>query len=111
MVVNPDEVILAIGRGGQNIRLASRLSGYEIDVYREIPENEEDLDIEEFDDELSKEIIDRLRGIGCDTAKAVLDLSVDELSRRAGFESDLSEHIIALMRGEFEEEEGEEEEA
>ncbi len=110
VVVNPDEVSLAIGRGGQNIRLASRLSGYEIDVYREIPENEEDLDIEEFDDELSKEIIDRLRGIGCDTAKAVLDLSVDELSRRAGFDSDLSEHIIALMKGEFEEEEGEEEE-
>ena len=108
VVVNPDEVSLAIGRGGQNIRLASRLSGYEIDVYREIPENEEDLDIEEFDDELSKEIIDRLRGIGCDTAKAVLDLSVDELSRRAGFESDLSEHIIALMRGEFEEEDEEE---
>ena len=108
VVVNPDEVSLAIGRGGQNIRLASRLSGYEIDVYREIPENEEDLDIEEFDDELSKQIMDRLRGIGCDTAKAVLDLSVEELSRRAGFESDLSEHIIALMRGEFQEEDGEE---
>ncbi len=107
VVVNPDEVSLAIGRGGQNIRLASRLSGYEIDVYREIPENEEDLDIEEFDDELSKQIMDRLRGIGCDTAKAVLDLSVEELSRRAGFESDLSEHIIALMKGEFEEEDGE----
>lgn len=110
VVVHPEEVSLAIGRGGQNIRLASRLSGYEIDVYREIPEDEEDLDIEEFDDELSDEIIDRLRGIGCDTAKAVLDLSVEELSRRAGFEPELSEHILALMRAEFEEEEGEEEE-
>jgi N utilization substance protein A len=112
VVVNPDEVSLAIGRGGQNIRLASRLSGYEIDVYREIPEDEEDLDIEEFDDVLSEEIIARLRGIGCDTAKAVLDLSVDELSRRAGFETDLSEHVLGLMKAEFEDEEleGEEEE-
>jgi N utilization substance protein A len=108
VVVNPDEVSLAIGRGGQNIRLASKLSGFEIDVYREIPEGEEDLDIEEFDDELSPEIIGRLRGIGCDSAKAVLDLSVEELSRRAGFEPELSEHILALMRAEFEDEEEEE---
>jgi N utilization substance protein A len=108
VVVNPDEVSLAIGRGGQNIRLASKLSGFEIDVYREIPEGEEDLDIEEFDDVLSPEIIERLRGIGCDSAKAVLDLSVEELSRRAGFETELSEHILALMRAEFEDE-GEEE--
>jgi N utilization substance protein A len=111
VVVNPDEVSLAIGRGGQNIRLASKLSGYEIDVYREIPENEEDLEIDEFDDVLSSEIIQRLRSIGCDSAKAVLDLSVEELSRRAGFEKDLSEHIIGLMKAEFEEEEGKEEEA
>ncbi|MFC2085844.1 transcription termination factor NusA [Bacteroidota bacterium] len=111
VVVNPDEVSLAIGRGGQNIRLASRLSGYEIDVYREIPENEEDLNIEEFDDVLSQEIMERLRSIGCDTAKAVLDLSVEELSRRAGFETDLSEHIVSLMKAEFEQEEGEEEDA
>lgn len=108
VVVNPDEVSLAIGRGGQNIRLASKLSGFEIDVYREIPEGEEDLDIDEFDDELSPEIIGRLHGIGCDSAKAVLDLSVEELSRRAGFEPELSEHILALMRAEFEDE-GEEE--
>ncbi|HEX9658809.1 MAG TPA: transcription termination factor NusA [Rhodothermales bacterium] len=108
VVVNPDEVSLAIGRGGQNIRLASKLSGFEIDVYREIPEGEEDLDIDEFDDELSPEIIERLRGIGCDSAKAVLDLSVEELSRRAGFETELSEHILALMRAEFEDESEEE---
>jgi N utilization substance protein A len=108
VVVNADEVSLAIGRGGQNIRLASRLSGYEIDVYREIPDDEEDLEIEEFDDELSQEIIDRLRSIGCDSAKAVLDLSIEELSRRAGFETDLSEHILALMRAEFEEEQEQE---
>jgi N utilization substance protein A len=108
VVVNPDEVSLAIGRGGQNIRLASKLSGYEIDVIRDIPEGEEDLDIDEFDDELSPEIIERLRGIGCDSAKAVLDLSVEELSRRAGFETELSEHIIALMRAEFEDESDEE---
>ena len=108
VVVHPDEVSLAIGRGGQNIRLASKLSGFEIDVYREIPEGEEDLDIDEFDDELSPEIIERLRGIGCDSAKAVLDLSVEELSRRAGFETELSEHILALMRAEFEDESEEE---
>ncbi|HEY5564105.1 MAG TPA: transcription termination factor NusA, partial [Rhodothermia bacterium] len=104
VVVHPDEVSLAIGRGVQNIRLASKLSGFEIDVYREIPEGEEDLDIDEFDDELSQEIIERLRGIGCDSAKAVLDLSIEELSRRAGFETELSEHILALMRAEFEDE-------
>ena len=108
VVVHPDEVSLAIGRGVQNIRLASKLSGFEIDVYREIPEGEEDLDIDEFDDELSQEIIERLRGIGCDSAKAVLDLSIEELSRRAGFETELSEHILALMRAEFEDESEEE---
>ena len=104
VVVRADEVSMAIGRGGQNIRLASALSGYELDVYREIGDDEEDVDIEEFEGELGGEIISRLRSIGCDTAKAVLELSVNELSSRAGFSSDLADHIIGLMRAEFEDE-------
>jgi len=101
VVVRADEVSMAIGRGGQNIRLASKLVGLEIDVYRQISDTEEDIEIEEFSDVLPVEKIERLKNIGCDTAKAVLELSIDELSRRAGFERDESEAIIKLMRSEF----------
>ena len=104
VVVKADEVSMAIGRGGQNIRLASRLTGYELDVYREISDEEEDIEIEEFD-ELGPEILQRLHQIGCDTAKAVLNLSAEELMRRAGFDHPTAEYIIALMKSEFEDEE------
>ncbi len=105
VVVRAEEVSQAIGRGGQNIRLASQLTGYELDVYRELQEDEEDIDIEEFSDVLTEEILERLHEIGCDSARAVLDLSVDELSRRAEMDRELSGRIIDIIRAELEGEE------
>ena len=104
VTVPADEVSMAIGRGGQNIRLASKLTGYELDVYRNIKEDEEDVDIEEFSDAIPAEIIQRLKNIGCDTAKAVLELSADELARRTELEKETAEKIILLMKAEFAEE-------
>ncbi len=109
VVVRPDEVSQAIGRGGINIRLASALTGYEIDVYREISSDEEDIEIGEFSDELAPETVQRLRDIGCDTAKVVLELSVDELARRSGLPVDTARHVIEVIKAEFEDEEEEEE--
>lgn len=108
VVVRADEVSQAIGRGGINIRLASRLAGYEIDVYREIPEDEEDIDIEQFSDAFSSDTIQHLREIGCDTAKAVLELSRDELVRRTGLEPEIATKVLAEIRAEFDVDEEEE---
>ncbi len=108
VVVRADEVSQAIGRGGINIRLASRLTGYEIDVYREISEDEEDVDIDEFADAFEPETLERLHNIGCDTAKQVLELSVDELARRSGLDLETARRVIAVIRSEFEDEEEEE---
>ncbi|HLT45932.1 MAG TPA: transcription termination factor NusA [Rubricoccaceae bacterium] len=104
VTVPADEVSMAIGRGGQNIRLASKLTGYELDVYRNIRSDEEDVDIEEFADAIPAEIIQRLKNIGCDTAKAVLELSADELARRAELDKETAQKIILLMEAEFAEE-------
>ena len=104
VTVSPDEVSMAIGRGGQNIKLASRLTGYEIDVYRNIPEDEEDVEIEEFADAIPEEVLQRLKNIGCDTAKAVLELSADELARRTDLSKETAEQIVRLMEAEFAEE-------
>jgi N utilization substance protein A len=93
----------AIGSGGINIRLASRLAEYEIDVYRDIAADEEDVEIEEFADALPMSIIDRLQEIGCDTAKAVMELSLDELERRTGFDSEVAEGVMIVIEAEFEE--------
>jgi transcription termination/antitermination protein NusA len=101
--VPADEVSQAIGRGGVNIRLASQLTEHEIDVYREIPADEEDIDIEEFGDELTEETIGKLRRIGCDTGKAVLELSVDELGRRANLDRDTANRVLDIIETEFEE--------
>jgi N utilization substance protein A len=101
VTVAPDEVSMAIGKGGQNIKLASRMTGYEIDVYRDIRDDEEDVEIEEFADVLPAPVIERLKAIGCDTAKAVLELSPDELARRAELEKDDALKIIRLMEAEF----------
>lgn len=106
--VRADEVSQAIGRGGINIRLASLLTGYEIDVYREIPPDEEDIEIGEFADELAPETVQRLRDIGCDSAKVVLELSVDELVRRSGLDTETARHVLTVIRAEFEDEEEEE---
>ncbi len=107
VVVRADEVSQAIGRGGVNIRLASRLTGYELDVYREILPDEEDIEIEEFADELDEETIARLREIGCDTARAVLDLSIEELVRRSGLNVETARRVMHVIRSEFEEDEEE----
>ena len=101
VVVNADEVSKAIGRGGINIRLASQLVGYEIDVYREISEDEEDIDMDEFSDEIDAETLQRLRDIGCDSAKAVLELSPEELMRRAGLEPEVAQHVLTVIKAEF----------
>lgn len=101
--VAADEVSQAIGKGGVNIRLASQLTGFEIDVYREIPADEEDIDIEEFGDELSDETIEKLKFIGCDTGKAVLELSVDELARRADLNRETAKRVLDIIETEFEE--------
>lgn len=104
VVVKADEVSQAIGRGGINIRLASALSGYEIDVYREISEEEEDVEIQEFSDEIREDLLKKLRDIGCDSARAVLELSKDELIRRTGMEDEDAQHVLSVIRTEFEEE-------
>ena len=105
VVVRADEVSQAIGRGGINIRLASALTGYEIDVYREISDEEEDVEIEEFADEIDADTLKLLRDIGCDTARAVLELSPEELVRRTGLEEEVAAGVLKVIRAEFEEEE------
>lgn len=101
--LEPKEVSLAIGKGGLNIRLASQLTGYEIDVYRETDEeDEEDVNIEEFADEIESWVIDELKAIGCDTAKAVLDLSVEDLVKRTDLEEETVNEVIKILRAEFE---------
>jgi len=97
-----DQVSLAIGRGGHNIKLAGKLTGYEIDVYREADEIEEDVDIEEFADEIDGWIIDELKRVGLDTAKSVLALSVDDLVKRTDLEENTIQEIIQVLQAEFE---------
>ena len=100
--LRPDQVSLAIGKGGHNIKLASRLTGYEIDVYREEGGDNEDVNIEEFSDEIDSWIIDALKGIGCDTAKSVLRLSKDDLIQRTDLEEETVDAVLAIFRAEFE---------
>ncbi|HLS37642.1 MAG TPA: transcription termination factor NusA [Sphingobacterium bovisgrunnientis] len=100
--LKPDQVSLAIGRGGHNIKLAGKLTGYEIDVYRENDEVEEDVDIEEFSDEIDSWIIDELKRVGLDSAKSVLALSHEELVRRTDLEEDTIQEIVRILATEFE---------
>ena len=103
--LDPDQVSLAIGKGGSNIKLASKLTGYELDVYRNTNESEvEDVDLDEFADEIEDWIIDSLKNIGCDTAKSVLDLSREELLRRTDLEEETVDEVLAILAAEFEEE-------
>lgn len=101
--LKPEEVSLAIGKGGSNIRLASMLVGYEIDVFRDIPEDEEDVMLDEFSDEIDQWIIDTLKQIGCDTAKSVLAIPVAELVKRSDLEEETVADVIRILRSEFEE--------
>ncbi|MCC8034869.1 MAG: transcription termination factor NusA [Rikenellaceae bacterium] len=98
--LKPSEVSLAIGKGGLNIRLASMLTGYDIDVYREV--EEEDVALDDFSDEIDQWIIDVLKGIGCDTAKSVLEIPADELARRTDLEDETVKEVVAILRSEFE---------
>ena len=105
----PDEVKKGIGKGGCNIRLAGMLVGKEIEVWRELPKNdeadaEEDVLLSEFDDVIESWIIEKLQGIGCDTAKSVLALSAADIAKRADLEDETVEEILDILRAEFEEE-------
>ncbi|MCX6241629.1 MAG: transcription termination factor NusA [Bacteroidetes bacterium] len=100
--MRPDQVSLAIGKGGFNIRLAGRLTGYEIDVYRDTDVDNEDVDLLEFSDEIEQWIIDELKTIGCDTAKSVLDLDVAELVKRTDLEEETINEVIRILKAEFE---------
>lgn len=101
--LKPDQVSMAIGKGGLNIKLASKLVGYEIDVYRELESGEEeDVDLEEFSDEIDAWIIDEFKKIGLDTARSVLALTVEELSRRTELEVETVEEVFNVLKQEFE---------
>jgi N utilization substance protein A len=100
--MKPDQVSLAIGKGGFNIKLAGRLTGYEIDVYRDTESDNEDVDIQEFTDEIDQWIIDELKSIGCDTAKSVLEISVEELVNRTDLEIETINEVVRILKAEFE---------
>lgn len=100
--LKPDQVSLAIGKGGHNIRLAAKLTGYEIDVFRDVVEDDSDVDLDEFADEIDGWIIDELKSIGLDTAKSVLAVGAEELVRRTELEEETAAQVLAILRAEFE---------
>mgnify|MGYP003585894842 CR=1 FL=1 len=100
--MKPDQVSLAIGKGGYNIKLASKLSGYEIDVFRDDVIEEEDVDLNEFSDEFDQWVIDAFKSIGCDTAKSILSLSREELIHRTDLEEETVDDMIASVKKELE---------
>lgn len=102
--LKPDQISLAIGKGGFNIKLAGKLTGYEIDVFRDtdIDVETEDVDLEEFSDEIEADIIEQLKAIGCDTAKSVLELSDEELTRRTGMDEETIKSVRDVLSAEFE---------
>ena len=101
--LKPSEVSLAIGKGGLNIKLASQLTGYEIDVYREPDgEDDEDVNLEEFSDEIDGWIIDEFKAIGCDTAKSILRLSIEDLVKRTDLEEETVKEVVNILKAEFE---------
>ena len=103
--LKPNEVSLAIGKGGLNIKLAGQLTGYDIEVYRE-PDNEdeEDVNLDEFADEIEGWIIDELKAIGCDTARSVLRLTVHDLVKRTDLEEETIKEVVNILKSEFEKE-------
>ncbi len=100
--LKPDQVSLAIGKGGHNIKLAGKLTGYELDVYRESEAGDEDVDLEEFADEIEGWIIDELKAVGLDTARSVLELSKEELVSRTDLEEETVSEILKILREELE---------
>ena len=100
-----DQVSLAIGKGGYNIKLAGKLTGYDIDVYRDTDmKYEDDVDLQDFSDEIDQWIIDTLKGIGCDTAKDVLSISKEDLELRTDLETETIDHIVDVLKAEFDDE-------
>ena len=101
--LKPEEVSLAIGKGGLNIKLASQLTGYDIDVYRDRDTvDEEDVSLDEFSDEIEGWIIDELKAIGCDTAKNVLGISREDLIKRTDLEEETIDEVLRIFKAEFE---------
>ena len=100
--MDADQVSLAIGKGGYNINLAGKLSGYEIDVFRDENTFEDDVDINEFRDEIEDWVIEALKNIGCDTAKSVLEISTEDLVSRTDLEIETVEDVISILKSEFE---------
>ena len=99
--LNPDEVSKAIGRGGHNIRLAGKLTGYEIDVYREGAE--EDVELAEFSDEIDSWVIDEFKKVGLDTAKSILELQKEDIIKRTDLEDETVSEVLRILKAEFEE--------
>src|SRR5690606_30800795 len=104
VVLKPDQVSLAIGKGGHNIKLAGKLIGYEIDVFRETDEEEmeEDIDLDEFTDEIDEWIIDEFKKIGLDTARNVIDTTDEDLLRRTELEEETIQEVKRILNAEFE---------
>jgi N utilization substance protein A len=103
--LKPDQISLAIGKGGFNIKLAGKLTGYEIDVYRDSEETTvdiDDVDLIEFSDEIEESVIAKLQSVGCDTAKSVIELDADELARRTGLTIEVIEDVKQVLQSEFE---------
>jgi N utilization substance protein A len=101
--LQPDEVSLAIGKGGYNIKLASMLTGYQIDVYREMDDaDNEDIYLDEFNDEIDQWVIDAFKAIGLDTAKAVLGVAKEDLLKRVDLEEETIDEVLAILSAEFE---------
>jgi N utilization substance protein A len=102
--MEPDQVSLAIGKGGSNIKLASQLTEMEIDVFRNKVDYEiDDVDLDEFADEIESWVIDALKSIGCDSARSVLELSKEELLRRTDLEEETIDEVLRILEEEFKE--------
>jgi N utilization substance protein A len=102
--LKPDQVSLAIGKGGHNIKLASKLTGYDIDVYRDNEEEIDDVNLEEFSDEIDAWVIEQFKAVGLDTAKSVLELSKKELLSRTDLEEETIDDVLEVLREEFSDE-------
>ncbi|MFW6352190.1 MAG: transcription termination factor NusA [Bacteroidota bacterium] len=100
--LKPDQVSMAIGKGGFNIKLAGGLTGYEIDVYRDTEQDTEDVDIQEFSDEIEQWIIDQFKVVGLDTAKSILNISLPELVNRVDLEEETIKEVLSILKAEFE---------
>jgi N utilization substance protein A len=100
--LKPDQVSLAIGKGGFNIKLAGTLTGYEIDVYRDTEHDTEDVDIQEFSDEIEQWIIDEFKAVGLDTAKSIINLNLEDLVKRVDLEEETIKEVISILKAEFE---------